>query len=308
MRNTYTCIFRNVTTSRIWALPPSARCVWLWLHLVADPEGFVCATVSGVAVGANVPVEDARMTLERLEAPDPDADPSDPFEGRVVKRVPRGWLVLGFEELRELAKEETRRARNRKYMKGYRAANDNASTSGLEGDTVSPPKPRPKPNDLSEEINPPTPQGSVAVALTQLPELWEPSDELRSSAIAAGVAKLDEHIKRLRTGPIGGARGVFPSQLENYIGGLFGTWRTWEETDRAKAAQKNSGQRGSPFRPTIDPTGKHRRFAAKHGLDLDALVRELTESRVHEELGQQRALEILGERMSKMVREKEAAA
>jgi hypothetical protein len=66
MRQQYTCIFARTIRSHIWAMPTSWRCVWLWLKLSADPEGFVCASSAGVAIGANVSLEEARDALLAL--------------------------------------------------------------------------------------------------------------------------------------------------------------------------------------------------------------------------------------------------
>lgn len=315
MRQSYTPIFHSTVNTRIWALSPAARCVWLWLHLSADPEGFVCATVAGVAVGANVDVGDARRALEGFEDSDPDALPDDAHQGRVIERVPRGWRVLGFEELRDLARYQARKARQRRYMKvlrDERASND-VTPAGSPIPTVTPTKTKTKTKTkpvVSEDNNPPTPQGHVAaVSINAMPELWEPSDELRSEAIVAGVGKFDEHLARLRQGPIGGTRGIFPSQLEGYIRGMFGRWRTWEETDRARAvtATKRNGSWGkAPV--LIEPTAKHRAYAKKHTLPLDELVRELERSGAIDDLGAKRALEMLGEKMSRLVRERTEGA
>lgn len=103
---------------------------------------------------------------------------------------------------------------------------------------------------------------------------FEPSPELRSEALVAGVKDLDGHLARLRSGPIGGTRGVLEHELPNYIRSFFGKWRTWEETDRAKAA----GTRGAPApEPPKAPTvpgcprwvhGDHAKIAVTVGLDV----------------------------------------
>jgi len=260
MRNPYTCIFRRTLTSRIWSLSPETRCVWLWLRLTADPEGFVTADLAGVATGANVEPAAARRAMEGFESPDPDADPDDPNEGRMVKRVKGGWLIFDAEESRELARTEARNARNAGYARARRAreraearvAND--TELSLSVPTEPPTKTKPKTTTTNkpkgEEISPLPPAAAVypvrmaqweahagtePATLHALPDDWEPSAELRADATIAGITNLDERIASLRTGPIGGTRGVLAHQLEKYIRGFFGKWRTWEQTDRAKA-------------------------------------------------------------------------
>lgn len=62
----------------------------------------------------------------------------------------------------------------------------------------------------------------------------------------AGVENPDHHLARLKAGPVGGARGIFPDRIPGYIRTLFGNWKTWEEVDRAKAREKATG---SPLPP-----------------------------------------------------------
>lgn len=302
MRHQYTPVFRDILTSRIWAQPHSTVRVWLWFEVSADPEGYVSATLSGVAVGARVSLEEAREAVELLCSVDPDAPLEEPFEGRLLERVPRGYRVLNLELDRERARHESHKARNRRYMVGYRkarkdepttpvAANDGGVTP--EAPTVDAPKPIPKPKpSLQEEGSPqpPEPSGLVArfvdpgsyerapTVIYRIPEGWQLGDELREEARIAGVQRVDEHFARLKTGPIGGSRGVFAQDLADYVRGMFGKWRAWEETDRAKAlaaAARPSGVR--TFQPPAwEPNAKHRAYAQKRGLDLAALLAAFT--------------------------------
>lgn len=269
MRQQYTPIFRSVLSSRVWALSPAQRCVWMWLQLHADPEGYICADVTGVALGARVTGDEAREALELLALTDADAEPDDPYEGRIIERVPKGWRVLNYEEQRDLAKREARNARNRRYMRTARSkgpANDTelqpVEPAAAEAcvpcvPTVAPPKPKPKskPKTISSEGDSPLPPVVVDVVVTEaepepepptvalspsrvlnrIPATWQPSESLRADAVMAGVPDLDERIQGLREGPIGGKRGVFEDQLENYIRKFFPDWRVWGETKRAKA-------------------------------------------------------------------------
>lgn len=345
MRHQYTPVFRDLLTSRVWAMPAPHRSVWLWFQLMADPEGFVPADVAGVAIGARVELEDARAALTALEGVDPDSDPQDPTQGVVLLRVARGWQVIGFEQTRERAKAESHKARNRAYMRRVRAersaANDESTLAPHEAQvcaTASPhspevdaPKPIPKPTPPKTEEIPPTPhcdhkfvdsnrcgKCGVTVAELRAPQSgfpttthtldgWEPSASLRDEARAAGVTDFDERIARLRLGPVGGTRGVIASELDNYIRSFFGTWRTWGETERAKATQRAlaAPQRGFAPRPlTLEPTARHKAYADKHGLDLVAFVRSIHERGIVESLGLGRARELLEEDLARAARAK----
>ncbi len=308
MRHQYTPIFQDVLASRLWAMAPSTRVVWLWFQLRADPDGYVCASVAGVAIGANVTLEAATLALEELTEHDPDADPV-----QILERAPRGWRVVGFKEQAELVAVERQRARNRRYMATYRhakAANDaavdeliamttEASTLPAEPHTEAPPSVTPALPNVTPNASPasrapasdpdpdltnsrraggdpdllerarvvPTaaPAAPVEVenrsgapassfvlpprVVYEIPATWQPSESLRSEALMAGVTDFDERILRLRSGPVGGVRGVFENLIEDYIRNFFGRWRTWAETDRAKAAAAAAAKpRGQSYR------------------------------------------------------------
>jgi hypothetical protein len=324
MRNPYTPIFKRTLQSRIWSLSPSTRCVWMWMKLQADPEGYVNADLAGVAAGANVELEDARRAIDGFLAPDPDADPDDPYEGRVLERVRGGWLILDHESDRELAKVEAHNARNARYARARRAReraqrleeaqgvavalaegrdprevmNDVEPTGAYTEAPVCAPKPKPKPKPkpttkpkTGEEISPLPPSGGFPVPLHVMPDDFAPSDELRADATMAGVQNLDERIASLRTGPIGGTRGVLRDKLEDYIRSFFGKWKAWEETDRAKqralaaAAAPKPGGRGPWVPPAPEPKAKHKRVAERWGIPLEPILRDLAERKIVETLG-----------------------
>lgn len=107
----------------------------------------------------------------------------------------------------------------------------------------------------ANDTNPiPLPPGAHRVdpgaVIHRIPPDWTLPDDLRVDAKTAGVADPDAHLERLKAGPVGGARGIFADQLHSYLRGMFGKWRTWEETDRAKAAQKGSGAAPPPPVPS----------------------------------------------------------
>lgn len=285
MRQGYTPIFRNTLTSRIWALPDAQLRVWLWMQLHCDPEGFVCADLAGVAIAARVSASDAREALEVLALPDADADPEDPYEGRIIERVPKGWRVLGFEQQRELCKRETRNARNRRYMQNARAA---AAANDVVADVapVSPAKTgvapttttlttKPFPSEDRGESPAPAPiEASGTRTVWKDLKGWAMSPSLRSEAVMAGVPKddIDGYLKRLGNGPIGGSRGVF--DRDDYVREMFGKWRTWSEIERAKAptsVTKTPSKLGADGMPPW-VRKEHREYAKTHGLDLKALA------------------------------------
>lgn len=327
MRHQYTPIFKEFTTSSMWAKSSDTRIVWLYMMLHADPEGYLPGTVPGLAIAANVSLEATRQALEVFLSPDPDSNTQE-FEGRRLEKVPHGWRILNFEYWRLLAQHEAEKARKRRWINQKRGkqlqlplppeflpdeppdAADDASTCVDGSEKLDAPKPKPK-SLSSEGEDPPTPTIRVRPVVKDL-DGWEPSDELRDAARIAGIERLDDRIASLRSGPIGGQRGVFADEIDNYIRSFFGQWRTWEETDRAKDAQRQAqaasprrfGESALPVEP-FEPNASQRAFAKKHGLDLDALLKGVIAdhpqpSRTLSRLG------VLGERLTVACKQKRA--
>jgi hypothetical protein len=144
---------------------------------------------------------------------------------------------------------------------------------------------------------------------------WEPrpssTPEQRRSGLPREV--VDQRIADLRNGPIGGRRGVF--DRDDYVLRQLPTWKVWHETAQSQAVHRagstsggsGGSRRGGAARPVLEPTGKHRAFAKLHGLDLDAIVREIDRSDVIDTLGLKQAEVLLGQKMSLLVRAKRAA-
>ncbi len=307
MRETWIPLFQDIRNSSIWAHDSDIRIVWFTLLTMVDPEGFVAAAVPGLAIAANVPLEKAREAIKLFEAPDPDSR-TDAHEGRRIQKVPRGWLVLNFEDMRKRAIHEAEKARKRRWARDHRARPtdepseynagfvdgvDAVSTDRTE--TVDASKSKSKSTLPKKGEGSPLPPGAVPIVRIGVEELcerypeaqgspvvfrslegWHPSVGLRAEAVAAGVPALDfdRRIAELRNGPIGGARGVIDRDL--YVRNQFGRWRMWAETDRAKAqaaSSRPSGGRGLP--PALwEPNAKHRAFAAQHGLSLEDLAKD----------------------------------
>lgn len=336
MRHQYTPVFREFTTSSMWAESPEVRCVWLYMMLHADPEGFVPGTVPGLAVAANVQLDDTRRAIEKFLAPDPDSNTQE-HEGRRLEKVPHGWRILNFVYWRELAKAEAEKARKRRWVDAKRRAdNDNHGEMGQlplphvdmastcvdtpstcvdSSELLDAPKPKPK-SDLSSSSS--TPAREVIhspVTLHAIPEGLELSVELIAAAKMAGVKDPVKWFDKLKQGPIGGERGVFPHMLEAYVRDQFGKWKAWEETERAKDAKRGAanapprafgGGQGATL--ILEPNAKQEAFAARTGIDLKAVVKGILDEDLPTKLGLLRARDIIGERLAVAYKQKKHGA
>lgn len=295
MRETWVPLFQDIRNSSLWAHDSDIRIVWITLMTMVDPEGYISAAIPGIAIAANVHVDKVREAFAIFEAPDPDSR-NDAHEGRRLQKVPRGWLMLTYGEARRRATHEAEKARKRRYMRDVRSrpgadedcdyndgfvdgvdavVSDRVETvdaSKSESKSKSPP---PKKGEGSPQPPAPVEVQGTPVVFRSL-EGWHPSPELRAEAVVAGVAtgEFDRRIADLRNGPIGGARGVI--DRDAYVRNQFGRWRTWAETDRAKAqaAAARPGGGRPPLATLWEPNAKHAAFAAKHGLPMAALAKD----------------------------------
>jgi hypothetical protein len=327
MRHVYTPIFKEFTTSSMWAKSSDTRIVWLYMMLHADPEGYLPGTAPGLAIAANVSLEATRQALEVFISPDPDSNTQE-FEGRRLEKVPHGWRILNFEYWRRLAQHEAEKARKRRWINTKRGKQlplpfppeflppdvDDAST-GVDGSELldaSKSKSKLFSSSSSSTAREPEAVESRSLVLKELPADMELPEELEAEARAAGVEDPKRWFDKLKEGPIGGDRGVLAHQLDTYLRRLIGSWRTWEETERAKTAQRQA-QAASPRRfgesplpvDPFEPDASQRAFAKKHGLDLGALLKGVLADHPQPSQNLSRRA-VLGERLTVAAKQKRA--
>lgn len=319
MRHQYTPVFREFTTSSMWAHSPAVRCVWIYMMLHADPEGFVPGTIPGLAVAANVSLDETREAIALFMAPDPDSN-TQAHEGRRLEKVPHGWRILNFTYWRELARTEAEKARKRTWAQANRkrAANDTSDDVDTSTDVdassefIDAPKPKPKPPDLSSSSSTASDAQVVESRGLVLRELNGDIPEwLDAEARAAGVADPKRWFDKLKEGPIGGERGVLARHLDTYLRRLIGQWRTWEETERAKDTRSRSAA-ASPRRfdgPALpvepfEPEPRHEAFARRHGLDLSAILKGVLADHPQPLVAPLSRRAVLGERLTAAAKQK----
>jgi hypothetical protein len=148
----------------------------------------------------------------------------------------------------EVEQERGRRASSQRNRRSTDRVTGHAGTSDPERNEVpsqSHPNPIPSQEEKSSSsVDPPSVPGLARVAPVECQgermvwrslEGWDIPEELYAYSETAGLPRdrLRFRVDRLREGPIGGKRGVF-DRFE-HVKGLIPTWKTWEESDRAKA-------------------------------------------------------------------------
>jgi hypothetical protein len=130
----YTKLFSSIIASTIWREKDHTRIVWITLLAMAGKDGVVEASLPGLADLSRVSVPRCREAIHALESPDQDSR-SDEFEGRRIKRVEGGWLILNHAKYRNKLSAEERRAYKTAKQREYRkrpvdSSVDTNSTSG----------------------------------------------------------------------------------------------------------------------------------------------------------------------------------
>lgn len=119
MTETYAKLFGSITDSTIWTEDNETRIVWITMLAMADRRGYVGASLPGLAARSRVPLEATKAALVKFLQPDPYSRSAD-YEGRRIKAVDRGWVLLNFERFRDMRDEEARKEYERHRKRDYR--------------------------------------------------------------------------------------------------------------------------------------------------------------------------------------------
>ncbi len=87
---------------------------------MADRNGRVWASIPGLAKEAGVPLEDAERALKDFLSPDEYSRTKD-HEGRRIKEIDGGWLLLNHAKYRDMRDEAERKAYKAEWIRKKRA-------------------------------------------------------------------------------------------------------------------------------------------------------------------------------------------
>lgn len=126
-------IYGTILDSSIWEEPHHTVRVWITMLVMADPQGVVRASYSGLRRRAGVSMEELAQALTTLEGPDPDS--RDGTDGVRVKKIKGGWFVINAKEYRDLrtkdqvaAAERAKRFRER-HKRNVTSVTDNGNNA-----------------------------------------------------------------------------------------------------------------------------------------------------------------------------------
>lgn len=115
----YVKLFSSILTSSVWSEDMPTRIVWITLLALADKDGDVRSSPSGLARLANVSHEDCQRALQKFMSPDTE-DPTQENEGRRIEERQGGWFIYKYGHYRGLQDMETRKAQWREAAKTRR--------------------------------------------------------------------------------------------------------------------------------------------------------------------------------------------
>jgi len=128
----YTKLFGDILLSSVWSQTDSdTKVVWITMLAMSDREGYVGASVLGLAHAAGVGLESTEKALKTFLSPDPYSR-SPEYEGRKIEVAERGWRILNYTKFRQLMSREDRleyfRRKQAEYRKRKREAQKGVRT------------------------------------------------------------------------------------------------------------------------------------------------------------------------------------
>lgn len=117
---TWTPLFSSIVTSSIWSESKETKIVWITLLALKDRFGKVDGAVPGLARVAGVTVKECEAALKVLESADSYSRTQE-HEGKRIRKVDGGWLVLNHLKHRDAIGGESRREYKRRWQAEKRA-------------------------------------------------------------------------------------------------------------------------------------------------------------------------------------------
>lgn len=108
MAETFAKLLSSIVTSTIWCEDSDTKVMWVTMLALADRNGYVGASVPGLAKLAGVSLQAADAAIAKFLAPDPMSR-SKEHEGRRIAEADRGWTLLNYAKVRDMRHAEERR-------------------------------------------------------------------------------------------------------------------------------------------------------------------------------------------------------
>lgn len=127
----YAKLFSSLLSSSVWSEDSDTCKVWITLIALADREGFVFGSPSGLARICALPVEKVEAAIEKFLSSDQyssDKVREPERSGRRIETVDGGWVLLNYAHYRDLSDADIRRAQYRASKRKIRGQSTNVNT------------------------------------------------------------------------------------------------------------------------------------------------------------------------------------
>lgn len=115
----YTVLKSSIINSSIWNEDAETCKVWVTMLAMRNKDGEIFGSIGGLAHQSRLPVEVTKRALDKFLNPDPDSS-SHEHEGRRIKEIAGGWLLLNHERIKAEAAIATKNAYMAEYMRRKR--------------------------------------------------------------------------------------------------------------------------------------------------------------------------------------------
>lgn len=190
MSGYFTKLDSGITDSTVWREPDTTRLVWITLLSMADQNGYVGASVPGLADRARVSLDACLVALDCFRSPDKWSR-SQEFDGRRIADVEGGWALLNHAKYRAMRDAEVRKEQVRAAVGRFRAKQADV----INGNQCKPCKPVKAQADTEAEADTKKKKlgGENPKNGFRLPLDWMPSEDLKSWAIDQLLAAGKNH-------------------------------------------------------------------------------------------------------------------
>ena len=127
----YTKLFSSITDSTIWSESAETRIVWITMLAMCDKNGWVYASIPGLAHRAHVNIEETEKALNKFLSPDKYSRTPD-NEGRRIEVIDGGWSLLNHPKYKAIRSADERR----EYQRNWIAEKRKAEKEALNVDTA----------------------------------------------------------------------------------------------------------------------------------------------------------------------------
>lgn len=118
--NTWAPLWNGIVDSSIWREPDYVIKIFLTMMALKDSDHIVRLTAYQIGERAKKGEQEVLDALKILSSPDTKRIEKQDFDGRRIKAVEEGWLVLNGEKYRSMVRLEMKRAKNRRGQSAYR--------------------------------------------------------------------------------------------------------------------------------------------------------------------------------------------